>query len=101
MSSETEQECQTDTKYTLCIYGKFNGNNIFLGAGYLTWRTDTAISVFRQFKCHNSGVGDLAGYRTWSRYYAHQHIPKFDKDENSDLESGNPVDAVCLPQVFS
>jgi len=48
----------------------------FLGAGYLTWRADTAHSVFGQFKGHNSGVpeGDLAGYRTWSRYYAHQHI---------------------------
>ena len=47
-----------------------------LGAGYSTWRADTVNSVFRQFKGHNSGVpeGDLAGYRTWSRYYAHQHI---------------------------
>jgi len=32
----------------------------FLGAGYLTWRADTAYSVFGQFKGHNSGVGDLA-----------------------------------------
>jgi len=48
----------------------------FLGAGYSTWRADTANSVVGQFKGHNSGVlgGDLAGYRTWSRYYAHQHI---------------------------
>ena len=50
-----------------------------LGAGYSTWRADTANSVvFGQFKGHNSGVipnhPDLAGYRTWSRYYAHQHI---------------------------
>jgi len=31
---------------------------------------------FGQLKGHNSGVpmGDLAGYRTWSRHYAHQHI---------------------------
>jgi len=27
-----------------------------LGAGYLTWRADTANSVFGQFKGHNSGV---------------------------------------------
>jgi len=74
MSPETEQECQTDTKYTHRVCGKFNGNDIFLGARYSTWRADTAISVFRQFKGHNSGVGDLTGYRTWSRYYAHQHI---------------------------
>jgi len=29
---------------------------IFLGAGYSTWGADTANSVFRQFKGHNSGV---------------------------------------------
>jgi len=29
----------------------------FWGAGYSTWRADTAISVFGQFKGHNSGVG--------------------------------------------
>jgi len=29
----------------------------FLGAGYTTWRADTANSVFRQFKGHYSGVG--------------------------------------------
>ena len=47
----------------------------FLEAGYLTWRADTSNSVFGQFKGHNSGVpGGLAGYRIWSRYYAHQHI---------------------------
>jgi len=28
----------------------------FLGAGYLTWRTDAAYSDFGQFKGHNSGV---------------------------------------------
>jgi len=28
----------------------------FLGAGYSTWRADTAYSVFGQFKGHNSGV---------------------------------------------
>jgi len=28
----------------------------FLEAGYSTWRADTAYSVFRQFKGHNSGV---------------------------------------------
>jgi len=28
----------------------------FLGAGYSTWRADTANSVFGQFKGHNSGV---------------------------------------------
>jgi len=33
----------------------------FLGAGYSTWRADTASSVLRQFNGHNSGVGDLAG----------------------------------------
>jgi len=43
----------------------------FLGAGYSTWRADTAKSVFGQFKGHNS---EMPGYRTWSRYYAHQHI---------------------------
>jgi len=43
----------------------------FLGAEYSTWRADTANSVFEQFKGHNSGVGNLVGYRTWSRYYAH------------------------------
>jgi len=36
--------------------------------------------------------GALAGYRTWSRYYAHQHIHQLSSrpNENSDLESGNP-----------
>ena len=29
---------------------------ILLGAGYLTWKADTANSVFGQFKGHNSGV---------------------------------------------
>ena len=29
----------------------------FLGAGYSTLRADTAYSVFRQFKDHNSGAG--------------------------------------------
>jgi len=31
---------------------------------------------FGQFKGHNSGAlgGDWAGYRTWSRHYAHKHI---------------------------
>jgi len=28
----------------------------FLGAGYLTWRADTANSIFGQFEGHNSGV---------------------------------------------
>jgi len=28
----------------------------FLGAGYSTWRADTANSVVAQFKGHNSGV---------------------------------------------
>jgi len=28
----------------------------FLGAAYLTWRADTANSVFGQFKGRNSGV---------------------------------------------
>jgi len=28
----------------------------FLGAGYSTWKADTAYSVFEQFKGHNSGV---------------------------------------------
>jgi len=28
----------------------------FLGAGYSTWRADTANSVFGQFKGHNSGM---------------------------------------------
>jgi len=28
----------------------------FLGAGYSTWRADTANSVFGHFKGHNSGV---------------------------------------------
>jgi len=28
----------------------------FLGAGYSTWRADTANAVFGQFKAHNSGV---------------------------------------------
>ena len=28
----------------------------FLGAGYSTWRADTANSVFGQFMSHNSGV---------------------------------------------
>jgi len=48
----------------------------FLVAGYLTWRGDSANSVFGQIKGHNSGVhgGNLAGYRTWLKYYAHQHI---------------------------
>jgi len=47
----------------------------FLGAGYSTWKADTVNSVFGQFKRHFSEVpGDLAGYRTWSCYYAHQHI---------------------------
>jgi len=48
----------------------------FLGAGYSTWRADTSNSVFGQLKGHNSGVpgGDLAGYRTWSRYDTHQRI---------------------------
>jgi len=46
----------------------------FLGAGYSTWRADTANSVFGQFKGHNSGVRELTGYRTRSRYYAYQHI---------------------------
>ena len=47
----------------------------FLGVGYLTWRADTANSDFGQFKTIiQECLGDLAGYRTWSRYYAHQHI---------------------------
>ena len=48
----------------------------FLEAGYSTWRADTATLVLGQFKDHNSGVpgGDLTGYKTWSRYYTHQHI---------------------------
>ena len=29
---------------------------MFLGAGYSTWRADSANSVFGQFKGHNSGV---------------------------------------------
>jgi len=29
----------------------------FLGAGYSTWRADTANTVFGQFKSHNSGDG--------------------------------------------
>jgi len=28
----------------------------FLGAGYSTWRADTAYSVFKQFKAHNLEV---------------------------------------------
>jgi len=47
-----------------------------LGAGYSTWRADTAYSGFGQFKGHNSGVEELGDYITWSRYYAHQHIHK-------------------------
>ena len=62
--SKLIQECQTDKKYARRICGKFNGNDNFLGAGYLTWRANTANSDFGQFKGHNSGVGDLAGYRT-------------------------------------
>jgi len=39
----------------------------FLGAGYSTWRANTANSVFGQFKGHNSGVPwGLADYKTWS-----------------------------------
>jgi len=30
-----------------------------LGAGYSTWKADTANSVLVQFKGHNSGVGGL------------------------------------------
>jgi len=72
-----KQEFQTDTKYARHTCGKFNGNNNIFGSRiFSTWGADTANSVFGQFKGHNSGVpgGDLAGYRTWSRYYANQHI---------------------------
>jgi len=34
----------------------------FLGAGYSTWRADTAHSVFGQFKGHNSGVHEGFGW---------------------------------------
>jgi len=47
-----------------------------LWAGYSTCRADIVNLVFRQFKGHNSGdtLGDLAGYRKRSTYYAHKHI---------------------------
>ena len=41
---------------------KFNGNENFLGAGYWTWRADTANSVFGQFKGHNSGMHEEFGW---------------------------------------
>ena len=67
----------------------------FLGAGYSTWRADTANSVFGQFNGHNSGI-----YRTWSRYNAHQHIHQvwwLTWWKLFDLEIGNPVEAARLP----
>jgi len=48
----------------------------FLGAGYLTWKADTANSVFGQFKSHDSGVpgGIWQVIELGLRYYVHQHI---------------------------
>ena len=69
-----------DTTVTLLAYFLYNSNKSFT----LTQNTPVKIHFdsesvnpnFGQLKGHNSGVhgGNLAGYRTWSRYYAHQHI---------------------------
>jgi len=59
----------------------------FLGAGYLTWRSDTANSVFGQFKCHNLGVP----WRIWQVIKLGRDImptnifTKFDKNRMKTL----------------
>jgi len=54
----------------------------FLGAGYSTWRADTANSVFGQLKGHNSGVpGGIWPDIELGRDIMHTNIfTKFDKD---------------------
>jgi len=47
----------------------------FIKTGLKPFDLESGNSTFGQFKGHNSGVpGDLAGYITWSRYYAYQHL---------------------------
>jgi len=51
----------------------YSPNLITVGWKHVEWKSGNF--NFGQFKGHYSGVpGDLAGYRTWSRYYAQQHI---------------------------
>ena len=46
----------------------------FLGAGYSTLRADLLIQFLDNSRAIIQEWGDLAGYRTWSRYYALQHV---------------------------
>jgi len=59
----------------------------FLGAGYSTWRADTANSVFGQFKGHNSGVpGGIWQVVELGRDIMPTNIfTKFDKDRMTPL----------------
>jgi len=64
-----------------------NSITTFLGAGYLTWRADTANSVFGQFKGHNSAV---PGWIWQDIELGRDTIPtniftKFDKDRMNTL----------------
>ena len=52
----------------------------FLGAGYSTWRADTANSVFGQFKGHNSGVGIWQVIELGQDIMPTNIFTKFDKD---------------------
>jgi len=59
----------------------------FLGAGYSTWRADTANSVFGQFKGHNLGVpGGIWLVRKHGQDIMPTNIfTKFDKDRMKTL----------------
>jgi len=82
-----QQECQTDTKYARRICGKFNGYDNICES-----RIFDMESRYCYIQCLDNSraiiqecLGDLADYRTWSRYYAHQHIHQvwWKPDENS------------------
>jgi len=58
----------------------------FLGAGYSTWRADTANSVFGQFKGHNSGVpGGIWLVIELGRDMSTNIFTKFDPDTTKTL----------------
>jgi len=85
MSSETEPECQTDTKYTHHICGKFNGNDKF-------WEQDIPLGAqipLFQFLDNSRTI-----IQVWGIWQVSEHgrdimptniFTKFDKDRMKTL----------------